>query len=187
MCLHMFYCLNLVNFQFLRKVINFFKRDFGESLKIILLLIIISIPIAQGVAITYSGVSQPTANEISAFKWIENETPADAIFLTAKDDAYFLIGNTHRKDVALWKTVYEGFMGTAPSVDETVATQRDVDTMLGTAQASEAYYLLNKYNISYVYVSPGMYNITSSNGIITYIPYDTHFKTYFVSGRCFCL
>ncbi|MDP3035588.1 MAG: glycosyltransferase family 39 protein [Methanobacteriaceae archaeon] len=164
------------------KSYKLFKRDFGGSLKIILLLILISIPIAQGVAITYSGVSQPTANEISAFKWIENETPLDAIFLTTKDDAYFLIGNTHRKDVALWKTVYEGFMGTAPSVDETVATQRDVDTMLGTAQASEAYYLLNKYNISYIYVSPGMYNLTSSNGLITYILYDTHFKTYFVSG-----
>ena len=164
------------------KSYKIFKRDFGGSLKIILLLIIIAIPIAQGTAIAYSGVSQPTANEISAFKWIEAETPTNAVFLTTKDNAYFLIGNTHRKDVALWKTVYEGFMGTAPSVDETVATQRDVDTMLGTAQASEAYYLLNKYNISYVYVAPDMYNLTSSNGLITYILYDTHFKTCFVSG-----
>lgn len=164
------------------KSYKIFKRDFGGSLKIILLLIIIAIPIAQGTAIAYSGVSQPTANEISAFKWIEAETPTNAVFLTTKDNAYFLIGNTHRKDVALWKTVYEGFMGTAPSVDETVATQRDVDTILGTAQASEAYYLLNKYNISYIYVAPDMYNLTSSNGLITYMLYDTHFKTYFVSG-----
>jgi hypothetical protein len=164
------------------KSYKIFKRDFGGSLKIILLLIVISIPIAQGAAIAYSGVNQPTANEISAFKWIETETPTNAVFLTTKDNAYFLIGNTHRKDVALWKTVYEGFMGTAPSVYETVATQRDVDTMLGTAQASEAYYLLNKYNISYIYVAPDMYNLTSSNGLITYMLYDTHFKTYFVSG-----
>ncbi len=159
-----------------------FNRNFGGTLKTILLLIIISIPVAQGAAIAYSDVLQPTSNEMSAFKWIENETPLNATILTTKDDAYFLIGNTHRKDVALWKTVYQGFMGEAPSIAETVATQRDVDTMLGTSQESETYYLLDTYNISYVYVSKAMYNLPSSDGIITYLPFDTHFKTNFVSG-----
>lgn len=159
-----------------------FNRNFGAYLKVILLLIIILIPVAQGAAIAYSNVSQPTANELDAFKWIENETPLNATILTTKDDAYFLIGNTHRKDVALWKTVYEGFMGEAPSIEETVATQKDVDTMLGTSQENEAYYLMETYNVSYVYVSKAMYDLPSSDGIITYMPFDTHFKTIFVSG-----
>lgn len=159
-----------------------FNRNFGANFKVILLLILILIPIAQGAAIAYSNVSQPTANELEAFKWIENETPLNATILTTKDDAYFLIGNTHRKDVALWKTVYEGFMGEAPSIEETVATQKDVDTMLGTSQENEAYYLMETYNVSYVYVSKAMYDLPSSDGIITYMPFDTHFKTIFVSG-----
>jgi hypothetical protein len=159
-----------------------FKRNFGSTLKTILLLILILIPVAQGAAIAYSDVAQPTANEMSAFKLIQDETPLNATILTTKDDAYFLIGNTHRKDVALWKTVYEGFMGEAPSIAETVATQKDVDTMLGTSQENEAYYLMETYNVSYVYVSKAMYDLPSSDGIITYMPFDTHFKTIFVSG-----
>lgn len=159
-----------------------FNRNFGGHLKIILLLILILIPVAQGAAISYLDVAQPTANELSAFKFIESETPLNATILTTKEDAYFLIGNTHRKDVALWKTVYEGFMGEAPSIAETGATQKDVDTMLGTSQENEAYYLMETYNVSYVYVSRAMYDLPSSDGIITYMPFDTHFKTIFVSG-----
>lgn len=159
-----------------------FKKDFGGYLKTIILLILILVPVAQGAFIAYSNVVQPTENEISAFNWIKNETPINATFLTTKEDAYLLIGNTNRKDVALWKTVYEGFMGKAPAIDETKATQKDVDIMLGTSQKSEAYYLLNNYNISYIYVSANMYNLPSSNGLITYLPFDTHFKTAFVSG-----
>ena len=126
--------------------------------------------------------AQPTANEIQLLNGLKMKHPLNATILTTKDDAYFLIGNTHRKDVALWKTVYEGFMGEAPSIEETVATQKDVDTMLGTSQENEAYYLMETYNVSYVYVSKAMYDLPSSDGIITYMPFDTHFKTIFVSG-----
>jgi len=54
--------------------------------------------------------------------------------------------------------------------------------MLGTSQENEAYYLMETYNVSYVYVSKAMYDLPSSDGIITYMPFDTHFKTIFVSG-----
>jgi hypothetical protein len=158
-------------------------RDFSKPLRLIIIFILVMTPVAQGAFTAYSFVVQPSDKEVNTFNWINENTPANAIILTMKDEAYLLIGNTHRKDIILWKTVYQGFMGDAPPLAETVGTQNDVGILFGSAQENEAYYLLDKYNVSYIYITSRMYTMPSAQyGLITYMPFDTHFKTSYITG-----
>ena len=147
-------------------------RYWKETLIICLLII----PLAQGAFINYTSINQPTETQMTVFDWINNNTPENIIIMSYKDDSYLLIGNTHRKDVSLWKTVYQGFLGEAPDKKETKQVQSDVELLFATEENNEIYFLLNKYNVSYIYISQELYN-EESNGLITESAIDTHYTT----------
>ncbi len=150
--------------------------NFGKYWKYSIIIFLLLIPLVQGSLINYTSINQPTESQILIFDWLKNNTEEDTIIMSNKDDAYLLIGNTHRKDVVLWKTVYQGFLGNAPSKKETKEVQEDISLLFATEQNNEIYYLLEKYNASYIYISQELYN-TESNGIITQAAIDTHYTT----------
>ncbi|MGB9837880.1 hypothetical protein [Methanothermobacter sp.] len=154
------------------------KWNIGALIQTGVFAVLLLVPVAQGAAIAYTSVVTPTTQQKAAFTWIEDNTPADAVFLSSTEDSYLLIGNTHRKDVLLWKTVYEGFMGDSPSLKENSVTHDEVSAIFDSSLPSEAHYLIEKNNISYIYLSKSMHE----RGIGLYIPVDPHFKTCFVSG-----
>jgi len=154
------------------------KRDITPLLRTGVFAVLLLMPVAQGAAIAYTGVITPTTQQNAAFRWINDKTPADAVFLSKIDDSYPLIGNTHRRDVLLWKTVYEGFMGNPPSLKENTVTRDEVSAIFQSSIPSEVHYLIERNNISYIYLSKA----THMNGIGLQVPVDPHFKTCFVSG-----
>ncbi|RJS49737.1 MAG: hypothetical protein CIT03_00970 [Methanobacterium sp.] len=159
------------------------KRNLKEGFRFLFIFILVITPVAQGAFSAYSFVVQPSPEEIESFEWIKDNTPVDAVFLTLRDEAYLLIGNTNRRDVLLWKVVYQGFMGEAPSVAETITTHNEVNIIFGTSLPGEAYFLLEKYNVDYIFVGRNMYNAPGSKyGLLNYLPSDTHFKTSYITG-----
>ncbi len=156
---------------------------YKKLIPIAIVLLLIT-PIVQGAFSAYSYVVQPTEGEMGAFNWINENTPKNTTILTLKEEGYFLIGNTHRKDLILWKTVYQGFMEKAPSVMDTYRVNKDVSTIFKTSQKNEAYFLLDKYNVTYIFISNNMYKTEVDDyGLGEYMPYDTHFKTAYVNDE----
>ncbi len=146
-----------------------------------IIICLLMIPLVQGAFINYTSINQPSDSQMEVFNWINDNAPADAIIMSYKDDSYLLIGNTHRKDVSLWKTVYQGFLGEAPDKKETKQVQSDVELLFATEENNEIYFLLNKYNVSYIYMGPELYN-EASNGLITESAIDTHYTTAIATG-----
>jgi len=155
-----------------------FKKKLTPYVRLLIISLFLIIPIAQGTAIAYTNVINPTQEQIEAFKWIEKNTPRDSVFLATMDDAYLLIGNTHRRDVLLWKKIYQGMMGNPPTLKEKETNEIEVKTIFTTSQPNEAYYLLEKNNITYIYIRKNMHQ----QGLGLYLPTDTHFKTLIVTG-----
>ncbi len=172
-----------VNHIFQKYSFNWGNLNINKGVKTFIIFMLVLTPVAQGAFSAYSLVVQPSSQEVETFEWINMNTPTDAIFLTMRDDAYLLIGNTHRRDVLLWKIVYQGFMGDPPTVEEAILTQNDVNTIFGTSQPSESYFLLEKYDISYVYVTRMMYTMTGARyGLLNYLPSSNHFQTAYITG-----
>jgi len=154
------------------------KKNLTPYIKLFVISLLLIIPITQGGAIAYLNVINPSQEQIEAFKWIEKNTPTDSVFLATMDDAYLLIGNTHRRDVLLWKTIYQGMMGNPPTLKEKEMSEQEVKTIFTTSQPNEAYYFIEKNNITYIYIRKDMHQ----QGLGLYLPTDTHFKTLIVTG-----
>lgn len=154
------------------------KKNLTPYIRLFVISLILIIPITQGGVIAYLNVINPTPEQIEAFKWIDENTPQDSVFLATLDDAYLLIGNTHRKDILLWKTIYQGMMGNPPTLKEKEMSEIEVKTIFTTSQPNEAYYFLEKNNITYIYIRKNMHQ----QGLGLYLPTDTHFKTLIVTG-----
>ncbi|NJE62226.1 glycosyltransferase family 39 protein [Thermococcus sp. 21S7] len=149
----------------------------------IILLILVS-PLAQGVYGAYKYVEAPTVSDKEAYEWITQNTPENATILVWWDMGYLLIGNTKRKDVVIWKKVYQGFFGEAPTVREATQAYFDHVVMFSSNQREWAYYLMKKYNVSYIFVDRRRYSYGLIRyGLMEYAPYDTHFKLEFCNGN----
>lgn len=156
----------------------------SKKMKALVIALLILTPIAQGAYSSYKYIIPPTVKDKEAFEWIKENTPKDATFLTWWDVGYLLIGNTHRKDIVMWKKVYQGFMGEAPDPREAIQAYNDVVTIFGTVQRERAYKLIEKYNATYIYTDRRMRTLgLLKYGLLEYVTYDTHFKTLFVNGN----
>lgn len=150
----------------------------------ILVALLIVIPVVQGAYSSYAYITPPTVKDKEAFEWIKENTPKDAVFLVWWDLGYLLIGNTHRKDVVMWKKVYQGFFEEAPDPQEAIKAYADHVVMFSSTQKERVYHLMKIYNVTYIYVD--RYRRTYGlikYGLMEYAPYDTHFKTLFVNGN----
>lgn len=154
-----------------------------KAVSIFVLAILLLTPVVQGVYGAYSYIEAPTVSDKEAYEWIANNTPKDSTVLVWWDMGYLLIGNTHRKDVVVWKKVYQGFFGEAPTVKEAGQAYTDHVIMFSSNQRNYAYYLMKKYNVSYVFVDKKRYSYGFIRyGLMEYAPYDTHFKLEFCNG-----
>ncbi|MBO8174678.1 MAG: glycosyltransferase family 39 protein [Thermococcus sp.] len=156
----------------------------SKKTRAIIIAALVLVPIVQGAYSSYKYIIPPTVKDREAFEWIRENTPPDAVFLTWWDVGYLLIGNTHRKDIVMWKKVYQGFFEKAPDPREAIQAYNDVVTMFGTTQKERVYKLMEKYNATYVYSDRRMRSLgLIKYGLMEYITYDTHFKTLFVNGN----
>lgn len=145
--------------------------------------ILILTPVLQGAYGAYAYIEAPTITDKEAYEWISQNTPEDATILVWWDMGYLLIGNTHRKDVVVWKKVYQGFFGEAPTLKEAGQAYTDHVLMFSSDQRNLVYYLMKKYNVNYVFVDKKRYSYGLVRyGLMEYAPYDTHFKLEFCNG-----
>ena len=162
----------------------FKKVLLNKKMTSVIVALLILGPILQGAYSSYAYIIPPTVKDKEAFEWIKENTPEDAVFLVWWDLGYLLIGNTHRKDVVMWKKVYQGFFEEAPDPQEANKAYADHVVMFSSTQKDRAYTLMKAYNVSYVYVDKyrRAYGLIKY-GLMEYAPYDTHFKTLFVNGN----
>lgn len=154
-----------------------------KTASLVLLGVLLLTPVAQGFYGAYRYVEAPTISDKEAYEWISTNTPQNATILVWWDMGYLLIGNTHRKDVVIWKKVYQGFFGEAPTVKEASRAYLDHVIMFSSNQRNYVYYLMKKYNVSYVFVDRKRYSYGLIRyGLMEYAPYDTHFKLEFCNG-----
>ena len=154
-----------------------------KIVSVLILAVLLLTPVAQGVYGAYRYVEAPTVSDKEAYEWIVNNTPQNATILVWWDMGYLLIGNTHRKDVVIWKKVYQGFFGEAPTVKEASQAYTDQVIMFSSNQRNYVYYLMKKYNVSYIFVDKKRYSYGLIRyGLMEYAPYDTHFKLVFCNG-----
>jgi hypothetical protein len=155
-----------------------------RKISTILLSIFILVSTIQGVSGAYLFIEPPTIKDKEAFDWIKKNTPENSVFLTWWTTGYMLIGNTHRRDVLTWMKVYQGFMGKPPSLRDVIMAYSDLVAMFGEVNKERTYYLLKKYNVSYLYLDRTIrsYGIIR-HGISEYATYDTHFKLLFANGN----
>ena len=156
----------------------------GKVAVLLITSLILLTPFAQGVYGAYRYVNAPTISDKEAYEWISQNTPENATILVWWDMGYLLIGNTHRKDVVIWKKVYQGFFGEAPTAREAQRAYADQVIMFSSPQREYVYYLMKKYNVSYVFVDRKRlgYGLIRY-GLMEYAPYDTHFKLEFCNGN----
>ncbi len=142
------------------------------------------IPVAQGAYGAAKYITPPSVKDKEAYEWIKENTPQNAVFLVWWDMGYLLIGNTHRKDIVIWKKVYQGFFEKAPTPQEAMKAYGDHVVMFSSNQRERAYYLMKLYNVSYVFVDKKRrsYGLIKY-GLMEYAPYDTHFKLEFCNGN----
>ena len=150
----------------------------------VVILLLIATPIAQGAYGAYKYIEAPTLSDKEAYEWIIQNTPESATILVWWDMGYLLIGNTHRKDVVVWKKVYQGFFGEAPTVKEASQAYNDHVVMFSSTQRERVYYLMKKYNVSHIFVDKKRLSYGLIRyGLMEYAPYDTHFKLEFCNGH----
>ena len=163
---------------------TFVRNLAGKRLTVMLVIALLLVtPVVQGFYGAYRYVSIPTVSDKEAYQWIIDNTPKNATILVWWDMGYLLIGNTHRKDVVIWKKVYQGFFGNAPTVKEASRAYTDQVIMFSSPQRNYVYYLMRKYNVSYIFVDKRRYSYGLIRyGLMQYAPYDTHFKLAFCNG-----
>ncbi|GAB6102428.1 glycosyltransferase family 39 protein [Thermococcus atlanticus] len=149
-----------------------------------LIIALLLIPVAQGAYGAAKYITPPSVTDREAYEWIKENTPQNAVFLVWWDMGYLLIGNTHRKDIVIWKKVYQGFFEKAPTPKEAIKAYGDHVVMFSSNQRERAYYLMKLYNVSYVFVDKKRrsYGLIKY-GLMEYAPYDTHFKLEFCNGN----
>ncbi|MFA4641338.1 hypothetical protein [Pyrococcus kukulkanii] len=155
-----------------------------KHVSILLSGLIVVTPLIQGTYAALNYINPPAIVDKEAYQWIIKNTPENATILVWWDMGYLLIGNTHRRDVVIWKKVYQGFFTEAPETKEAKRAYMDHVIMFASNQRQRVYYLLKKYNVSYIFVD----RIRLSYGFIKYglmeyAPYDPHFRLEFCNGN----
>lgn len=148
-----------------------------------IIIILLFLTTVQGAYASYSYLNPPEVREAEAIDWIRTNTHRDSVFLTWREEGYRIIGETQRRDIITWNKVYQGFMGNTPSLQESNMAYSDVVDMFVSANEKKVYYLINKYNISYVYYDKRMWGLgLLAGGLSSYLPYDTHFDPQLANG-----
>ncbi|ACJ15795.1 Hypothetical membrane-bound dolichyl-phosphate-mannose-protein mannosyltransferase [Thermococcus onnurineus NA1] len=156
------------------------KKSFATAVIILMLLV----PFAQGTYGAFNYINPPTISDKEAYQWVIDNTPENATILVWWDMGYLIIGNTHRKDVVIWKKVYQGFFGEAPTAMEASRAYNDHVVMFSSNQRERVYFLMKKYNVSYIFVDRTRLSYgLIKYGLMEYAPYDTHFKLEFCNGN----
>ncbi len=139
--------------------------------------------VVQAFATALFVVEYPTPGEIEALTWIKDNTPEDSIVLTWKEEGYYIMGVTERKDILTWKKIYQGFFEEPPSVDEAKGAYIDMFVMFRSANKDWMLKLLNGYGVDYVYIDARMRSELDAlrYGIVDHLSYDTYFEPVFAN------
>ncbi len=154
----------------------------GNVLKYVLSFIVI-FAVLQALATSLYIVEHPSPEEIEALNWIKGNTPQDSIILTWKEEGYYIMGMTERKDILTWKKIYQGFFEEPPSVDEAKGAYIDMFVMFRSANMDWMLKLMDGYDVDYIYIDARMRSELDAlkYGLVDHLSYDTHFEPVFAN------
>ena len=89
--------------------------------------------------------STPTEEEIAAFTWLRNNTPADTGVLVSLEEGQLITYYAQRKNIM------DDQFSLIPTVDQRFT---DLNSLYSTAFETQAISLFNHYNINYVVITP---------------------------------
>ncbi|MCD6496471.1 MAG: glycosyltransferase family 39 protein [Candidatus Aenigmarchaeota archaeon] len=167
-------------------VVKYLLPIFRKRQKLIAALgIVVLLAVGQAVFTSLYIVESPGSGEMEALNWIKNNTPKDSIILTWKEEGYYIMGVTERKDILTWKKIYQGFFEEPPSVDEAKAAYRDMFVMFRSANREWMLRLMNSYSVDYIYIDARMRSELDAlkYGLVDYLSYDTHFRPVFANDE----
>ncbi len=173
----------LAGYAVIGYVIPKLKKD-KRKLKAMLSLLIL-VCVVQALATAMFVVEHPTPDEVEALTWIRDNTPEDSIVLTWKEEGYYIIGLSERKDILTWKKIYQGFFEEPPTVDEAQGAYIDMFVMFRSSQKQWMLDLLDGYGVDYIYIDARMRSELDAlkYGMFEYLSHDTYFKPVFANDK----
>ncbi|UCD03312.1 MAG: glycosyltransferase family 39 protein [Candidatus Aenigmatarchaeota archaeon] len=166
-------------------VIHYVIPEFRKNRKVLkaVLGFVILFTVGQALYTSLYVVEYPTPGEIEALMWIKENTPEDSIILTWKEEGYYIMGVTERKDILTWKRIYQGFFEEPPSVDEAKAAYIDMFVMFRSANKDWMLSLMKRYDVDYIYIDSRMRLELDAlkYGLVDYLSYDTYFEPVFAN------
>lgn len=138
----------------------------------------------QGAYTSIYMVTYPHEEDVEAMMWLRDNSPHDSVVLTWKEEGYYVIGIAERKDIIIWKKVYQGFFEEPPLIEEAKQAYKDVATIFRSTNKERALGLLDEYSVDYIYIDVRMRTALSAleYGLVEYLSYDTHFKPILANG-----
>ncbi len=170
-------------YAFMEYLLPLFKKDRKTMKRVAALILIVAV--VQGFATAIFVVEHPSQEEIDALTWIRDNTPPDSIVLTWKEEGYYIIGISERKDILTWKKIYQGFFDEPPTVDEAKAAYTDMFVMFRSSQKQWMLDLMDRYSVDYVYIDARMRSELDAlqYGLVEYLSDDTYFRPVFANDK----
>ncbi len=142
---------------------------------------VIMFAVLQAVYTALYVVEHPSGGEQEALGWLKENAPEDSIVLTWKEEGYYIIGISERKDILTWKKIYQGFFEEPPTVSEAQAAYTDMFVMFRSVNRDRMLKLFDQYSVDYIYIDSRMRTELDAlkYGLVEYLSYDTLFRPVF--------
>ncbi len=150
-----------------------FAKHYKKLLYGLLILIFVQSIVTVAIALPV-----PKGGEYGGLAWIKDNTPTDSIVLSGREEGYWVVGIAERRDLILWKSLYQGLYGKPATAAESRANYEDALKMLRSSNETLAYELMEKYGVDYIYIDKKMHEEQDSFkfGLTEYINTSEKFE-----------
>ncbi len=147
--------------------------------------LVILATVAQAIVTAVYFVEHPGPGEMSALSWIKENTPQDSTILTWKEEGYYIMGVTERKDILTWKKIYQGFFEEPPSVADAQAAYTDMFVMFRSANMDWMLKLMDGYSVDYIYIDSRMRSQLDAlkYGLVEHLSHSTYFRPVYANDE----
>ena len=165
------------------KVLDFISKEYGKNVRIVFALIL-SLAIFQGILTSILFVKFPIKIDKEAIEFIKNYGD-DGRVLTWKEEGYIIVGETFKNDVYISEKLINPIItGRSISIEEAKKLYSDLFAMFSSTNEEYVKELIEKYNVSLLYIDYRMYSMgILRSGIISIASYSPYFKPLFANGK----
>ncbi|HIK02990.1 TPA: glycosyltransferase family 39 protein, partial [archaeon] len=128
---------------------DYVQPAFAKHYKKIIYGLLILILVQSAVTVA-TALPVPKGGEYEGLAWIRDNTPKDSIILSGREEGYWIVGIADRRDLILWKSLYQGLYGEPATAAESRANYEDALKMLRSSNETLAYELMEKYGVDYI-------------------------------------